>query len=84
MQKMIAAVSAAAMLAFAGAAFAEEASGAVELVDPATGTIILQDGTTYTVADGVSIEELQPGDTVTVSFEVQDDKNMATSVTKAE
>ncbi len=84
MHKLIATVSAAAMFAIASAASAEEATGAVELIDPATGTIILQDGTAYTVADGVSIEGLQPGDTVTVSFEVQADKNMATAVTKSE
>ena len=85
MHKMFAAVAAAAMFAFAGAAIAEEATGPVTSVDPATGIIILEDGTTYTVAEGVSIEGLQPGDTVTVSsFEVQGDKNMATDVAKTE
>ncbi len=84
MNKMFAAVAAAAMFAFAGAAIAEEASGPIVSVDPATGIIILEDGTTYTVAEGVSIEGLQPGDTVTVSFEVQGDKNMASDVAKAE
>ena len=53
-------------------------------VDPATGIIILDDGQTYTLAEGVSVEGLQPGDVVTVSFEVQDDKNMVTAVTKSE
>jgi Cu/Ag efflux protein CusF len=84
MHKMFAAATAVAMFAFAGAALAEEATGTVGSVDPAAGIIILEDGTTYTVAEGVSVEGLQPGDTVTVSFEVQGDKNMATDVAKAE
>ncbi len=84
MHKTLAAIVGAAMFAFVGPANAEEAQGTVEAVDPATGTIILDDGQTYSAADGVSIEGLQPGDTVTVSFEVEGDKNMATAVTKAE
>ncbi len=70
MHKMFGAVAAAAMFASTGAVLAEEATGAVESVDPATGIIILEDGTIYTVAEGVSLEGLQPGDIVTISFEV--------------
>ncbi len=84
MQKMFGAVVAAALLVFAGAVSAEEASGKVEAVDAGAGVIILDDGQIYAVAEGVSIEGLQPGDIVTVSFEVTGDKNMATAVSKAE
>ncbi len=70
MHKLFGAVAAAAMFASTGALLAEEATGAVESVDPATGIIILEDGTIYMVAEGVSLEGLQPGDIVTVSFEV--------------
>ncbi len=84
MKRLFAAVAAAALFVSAGSAFAEDASGTIETVDPATGIIILDDGQTYTLAEGVSVEGLQPGDVVTVSFEVQDDKNMVTAVTKSE
>ena len=84
MKKFFAAAAAAALFVSAGSAFAEDASGAIESVDPATGIIILDDGQTYTVAEGVSVEGLQPGDLVTVSFEVQGDKNMVTAVIKSE
>ena len=56
MLKMFGAVGAAALFAFAGAANAEEASGKIEALDPGAGIIILDDGQTYTVAEGVSIE----------------------------
>jgi len=38
-------------------------------VDPATWIIQLDDGTMYTVAEGVALDTLQPGTEVTVSFE---------------
>lgn len=84
MLKMFGAVGAAVLFAFAGAASAEEANGKIEALDPGSGIIILDDGQTYTVAEGVSIEGLQPGDTVTVSFEIAGDVNKAMAVTKAE
>lgn len=84
MLKMFGAVGAAALFALAGAANAEEASGKIEALDPGAGIIILDDGQTYTVAEGVSIEGLQPGDTVTVSFEITGDTNKAMAVSKTE
>ena len=84
MKNILAAAAAAALFVSAGSAFAEDAAGTIETIDPATGIIILDDGQTYTVAEGVSVEGLQPGDVVTVSFEVQDDKNMVTAVIKSE
>lgn len=83
MRKMFGVVTAAAMFTFTGALLAEEATGAVKSVDPATGVIILEDGTIYTVAEGVSLEGFQPGDIVSISFEVCR-KNRATGVAKAE
>ena len=84
MKRLFAAAAAAALFVSAGSAFAEEADGTIITVDPATSIIILDDGQTYSVAEGVSIEGLQPGDTVKVSYEVQDNKNVVTAVTKSE
>lgn len=84
MKKVFAAVAAAVMFASAGSAFAEDAVGTIAIVDPDAGVIVLDDGLTYSVVEGATIEGLQPGDLVTVSFEVEGDKNMVTSVTKAE
>jgi len=68
MKKVFAPVAVAAFL-FASAASADEASGTIEAVDPATRTITLSDGTSYNVSEEVMIENLQPGTEVQVSFE---------------
>ncbi len=84
MKRFLAAAAATALFASASSAFAEDAVGTIEIVAPAEGIIILDDGQTYNLTDGVSVEGLQPGDSVTVSFEVQDDKKLVTAVTKSE
>jgi hypothetical protein len=80
MKKVLAALSTAVLLGFAGSALAEEASGKITSVDPASRMIQLEDGTSFTVSEGVAIESLQPGTEVTVSYEEQDGKNVATEV----
>ena len=59
---------------------ADEATGKVTAVDPISGQIMLEDGTTFTLAEGVSMEGLEPGTEVTVSFEEQDGQLIATEV----
>jgi Cu/Ag efflux protein CusF len=73
-------VSIAALAALTASAFAGEVTGQVQSVDAATRTITLADGTTYTAAEGVSLEGLAAGDNVTVTFE--DGTTNATAVTK--
>ncbi len=84
MRKGVAMLAALAMLGFAGAASAEEAKGKIQSVDPATGTVMLEDGTLFTVGEGVAIEGLQPGTEVTVMYEVTDGTNTATAITPAQ
>ncbi len=84
MKKIFATVAAAALFVSASSAFAEEAVGTIEALEPDAGIIILDDGQTYSVTEGVSVEGLQPGDIVTVSYDVQGDKNMVTAVTKSQ
>ncbi len=73
-------VSIAALAAFTASALAGEVAGQVQSVDPVTRTISLADGTSYTAAEGVAIEELAEGDSVTITFE--DGTTVATAVTK--
>src|SRR5688572_29218489 len=84
MKKTLVAISVAAFLGAAGAALAEEAKGKIQAVDPAAKTITLEDGTTYTLAEGVMVDTLQPGTEVTVSFEEKDGTKTASSVTPAQ
>lgn len=83
MKKYIGAVSGFALLASVGMAAADEATGTLMEVDEATQTITLDDGTTYVLADGVSIEGFAPGQEVTVSFEEEDGENVAHSIEPA-
>ena len=59
-------------------AASDETAGKIAAVDEST--LILQDGTIFTISEGVSIEGLRPGTEVTVSFEEQDGQLVATQV----
>ena len=59
-------------------AASDEAAGKIAAVDEST--LILEDGATFTVSEGVSVEGLEPGTEVTVSFEEQDGEIVATKV----
>lgn len=81
MKKLIAPVAALAFLVSAGIAYAEDASGKIASVDAQT--ITLEDGTAFTIGEGVMVEGLEPGTEVTVSYEEQDGQKTATSVAPA-
>lgn len=80
MNKFVAPFAALAFLFSVGIANAEEAAGKVAAVDPSTGSLILEDGTAFTIDEGVSMEGLEPGTEVTVSFEERDGQLIATEV----
>ena len=61
--------SAAALLAMIATAYAGEISGTVASVDPEGRTLVLDSGETFTLADEVSLEGIQPGLPVTVTFD---------------
>ena len=84
MKKLFAAVAAAALSMSATSVFAEDATGTIGAVDPDSNTIILDDGRTYTFAEGMSVEGFQPGDIVTISFESDGDKNTVIQVTMSQ
>ena len=81
MNKLIAPIAALAFVFSAATAFAEEAAGKVAAVDAAT--LILEDGQTFTISEGVSTEGLEPGTEVTVSYEEKDGQMVATEVAPA-
>lgn len=78
MRHLIAPVVALVFLFSAATAFADEAAGKVASIDAET--LILEDGTTFTISEGVSTEGLEPGTEVTVSYEEQDGQMVATEV----
>ena len=78
MNKLIAPFAALAFTLSIATAHADEAAGKVAAVDDST--LMLEDGTTFTISEGVSTEGLEPGTEVTVSFEEQDGQLIATEV----
>jgi hypothetical protein len=54
--------------------------GKIQSVDTSDRTIVLDDGTKLSVAEGVSIDMLREGTEVKVSYEERDGRNVATSV----
>ena len=83
MKNLIAVLATILFLGSAGAALADEAKGKIQAVDPAARTIQLEDGTVYTVAEGVALDTLKPGTEVTVSFEEKNGAKTATDVKPA-
>ena len=81
MNKLIAPFAAAAFVLSAATAFADEAAGKIAAVD--SSTLILEDGTTYTIGEGVSVDGLEPGTEVTVSYEEKDGQMVIMEVTPA-
>jgi Cu/Ag efflux protein CusF len=78
MNKFIAPFAALAFVFSIATAQADEVAGKVATVD--SSTLTLEGGTTFTIAEGVSMEGLEPGTEVTVSYEEQDGNLIATEV----
>ena len=78
MNKFIAPVAALAFIFSAATAFAEDAAGKITAIDASS--ITLEDGTVFTIGEGVSMEGLEPGTEVTVSYEEMDGQKVAKEV----
>ncbi len=79
MKKLVAPFAAIAFVFSIAIAQADEVAGRVATVD--SSTLTLEGGTTFTIGEGVSMEGLEPGTEVTVSYEEQDGQLIATEVT---
>ncbi len=78
MNKLIAPFAALAFVFSAAISHADEVVGKIAGADSAY--LVLDDGTIFTIAEGVSMEGLEPGTEVTVSYEDQDGTLVATEV----
>ena len=83
MKKLVAPLAALAFAFSISVAHADQASGKIATFDPSSSTLVLEDGTTFTVTEGLPMEGLQPGTEVTVSFEEQGGQLIATEVAPA-
>lgn len=76
MKKIIATLAASATLI--GAAYAGSAEGVIKTYDAATHTVTMEDGTSYVLAEGLTVEGLAAGAKVKVTFD--DGSTNATAV----
>ena len=81
MNKTLMSFATVAMIAIAGTALADESQGKIKMVDPAAKTLVLEDGTMYQVGDKVAIDNLKPGQEVSVSYETKDGQHLANKIT---
>lgn len=82
MKNAVSAVLTGAMLfASVNLALAAESEGVVTGVDPTTRSIMLEDGTIWTAAEGVDLTEITAGDMIKVTYE--DGTTVVTAVEKA-
>ena len=65
-------------------AWADEVAGKIKTVDVAQRAIVLEDGSTIWLAEGVSMDNLQEGKSVKASYEEREGKKVATSVEVSE
>lgn len=77
MKKFVIPIAAAVFGLSTSLALAEEATGQILEVDQAAGTIVLDSGQAFTLQEGASMEGLEPGTEVTVSYEIDPESGEA-------
>jgi hypothetical protein len=80
MNRLLAAVSAVALMASVGVANAAESQGKIKSVDEEAMVLTLEDGTMFQLSEDVAVENLMPGQEVSVSYETKDGENVADKV----
>jgi len=77
MNKFLIPLAAAAFGLSSGLALADEASGQIAQMDESAGVIVLDSGQAFRLSDNASMDGLQAGIEVTVSFEINPDTGEA-------
>ena len=80
---MIAASAAALLVASSLSALAAEVTGSIMAVDPAAGTVTLDDGNTYLLPADFDVAALTAGAMVTITYEEVDGQMQITEVEQA-
>lgn len=80
MNRLLAAVSAVALMASVGVANAAESQGKIKSVDEEAMVLTLEDGTMFQLSEDVAVENLKAGQEVSVSYETKDGENVADKV----
>jgi hypothetical protein len=80
LKSLTAALALIAGMALAGAAAAQELSVTIKSYDPSARTIVVEDGTTYTIEEGVTVSELRAGSKAKLMITEKGGKKVVTKV----
>jgi len=80
LKTLTAALALAAGLAFAGAAAAQEMSVTIKSYDPTKRVIVVEDGTSYTIEQGVTVSQLKAGSKAKLMISEKGGKKVVTKV----
>ena len=80
LKTLTAALALAAGLAFAGAAAAQEMSVTIKSYDPTKRVIVVEDGTSYTIEEGVTVSQLKAGSKAKLMITEKGGKKIVTKV----
>jgi len=80
LKSLTTAVALVAALAFAGAAAAQEMSVTIKSYDPGTRTIVVEDGTSYVIEQGVTVSQLKAGTKAKLMISEKGGKKVVTKV----
>jgi hypothetical protein len=80
LKSLTAALALIAGMALAGAAAAQEMSVTIKSYDPSARTIVVEDGTTYTIEEGVTVSELRAGSKAKLMITEKGGKKVVTKV----
>ena len=80
LKSLTAALALMAGLALAGAAAAQEMSVTIKSYDPTARTIIVEDGTSYTIEEGVTVTQLKAGSKAKLVITEKGGKKVVTKV----
>jgi methyl coenzyme M reductase beta subunit len=84
MKKFAVPALAALMVLSAGTAFAwSDVTGMIKTINPKSHEIVLDNGKTYVLDQGVAIGTFKTGDKVTMTTQVENGKNMVNKLAKA-
>ncbi len=84
MKRIVAPLFALALALAVGIANAEQAKGIVKDLNPQAASLTLEDGTQFSLPEGIDLEGIKAGDEVTVAYETKEGKKVAKEVVKAE
>jgi Cu/Ag efflux protein CusF len=73
-------IAAAVATLMTGAAFAATDTGTIKQIDPKSDAITLDDGNTFTLAEGTEAESLKVGQKVTMTYTLKAGKMVATKI----